>query len=124
MRRRGAVLVAPAGLWSGSLLAPINQFLTAPCFFDIAVWTGTLPNGSAAGSFTLGSGSEFGSTPGLSNKTNNEWVETGATPSNFANNVYGISQLLTAVPEPSTYAMALAGIACGGYSMWTRRKRS
>ena len=27
------------------------------------------------------------------------------------------------IPEPSTYAMALAGIACGGYSMW-RRKRA
>ena len=27
------------------------------------------------------------------------------------------------VPEPSTYAMALAGLACGGYSMW-RRKRA
>jgi hypothetical protein len=30
----------------------------------------------------------------------------------------------TAVPEPSTYAMALAGLACGGYSMWRRRKRA
>ena len=28
------------------------------------------------------------------------------------------------VPEPSTYAMALAGIACGGYSMFRRRKRA
>ncbi|MFM8377918.1 MAG: PEP-CTERM sorting domain-containing protein [Planctomycetia bacterium] len=28
-----------------------------------------------------------------------------------------------AVPEPSTYAMALAGIACGGWSLW-RRKRA
>jgi hypothetical protein len=28
-----------------------------------------------------------------------------------------------AVPEPSTYAMALAGLACGGYSM-RRRKRA
>lgn len=27
------------------------------------------------------------------------------------------------VPEPSTYAMALAGIAYGGFSMWRRRKR-
>jgi hypothetical protein len=26
------------------------------------------------------------------------------------------------VPEPSTYAIALAGIACGGYSMFRRRK--
>jgi formylglycine-generating enzyme required for sulfatase activity len=29
-----------------------------------------------------------------------------------------------AVPEPSTYAMALAGMACGGYSMFRRRKRA
>jgi hypothetical protein len=28
------------------------------------------------------------------------------------------------VPEPSTYAMALAGLACGGYSMFRRRKRA
>jgi len=113
-----------SGLWSGSLLAPINQFLTSPVFFDTGVWTGTLQNGTAAGSFTLGSGSGFGSIPGLSNKTNAEWVETGATPSSFTNNMYGISQVLTAVPEPSTYAMALAGVACGGFSMWRRRKRA
>ncbi|MFM7521558.1 MAG: PEP-CTERM sorting domain-containing protein [Planctomycetota bacterium] len=29
---------------------------------------------------------------------------------------------LAVVPEPSTYAIALAGLACGGYSMWRRRK--
>jgi autotransporter-associated beta strand protein len=29
---------------------------------------------------------------------------------------------ITAVPEPATYAMALAGLACGGYSMFRRRK--
>lgn len=29
-----------------------------------------------------------------------------------------------AVPEPSTSAMALAGVACGGFSMWRRRKRA
>ena len=111
------------GLWSGSLLAPINQFLTSPFSYDTGVWTGTLQNGSAAGSFTLGSGSELGSIPGLSGKTTAEWVSTGAVPSSFTNNMYGISQVLTAVPEPSTYAMALAGLACGGFSMWRRRKR-
>jgi hypothetical protein len=31
---------------------------------------------------------------------------------------------LAAVPEPSTYIMALAGLACGGYSMWRRRKHT
>ena len=29
-----------------------------------------------------------------------------------------------AVPEPSTYAMALAGLACGGFSLFRRRKRA
>ena len=27
-----------------------------------------------------------------------------------------------AVPEPSTYCMALAGLACGGWQMWRRRR--
>jgi len=31
---------------------------------------------------------------------------------------------LAAVPEPSTCAMAFAGLACGGYSMFRRRKRA
>jgi len=29
-----------------------------------------------------------------------------------------------AVPEPSTWVMGLAGIACGGFSMWRRRKQA
>jgi len=90
-----------SGLWSGSLESPINEFLTDPFFYDTAVWTGTMPDGSNAGSFTLGSGSGFGSLPGLSNKSNSEWVATGATPSNFSNNMYGISQVLTVAPAPS-----------------------
>ncbi len=32
--------------------------------------------------------------------------------------------VVNAVPEPSTYAMALAGLACGGFSTWRRRKRA
>jgi autotransporter-associated beta strand protein len=31
---------------------------------------------------------------------------------------------ISAVPEPSTYAMALAGLACGGYSLFRRRKQA
>jgi hypothetical protein len=29
---------------------------------------------------------------------------------------------ITAVPERLTYAMALAGLACGGWQMWRRRR--
>jgi hypothetical protein len=32
--------------------------------------------------------------------------------------------VVTAVPEPSTYVMALAGLACGGYSIFRRRKQA
>jgi hypothetical protein len=35
-----------------------------------------------------------------------------------------VTASITAVPEPSTYAMALAGLACGGYSMFWRRKQA
>jgi len=31
---------------------------------------------------------------------------------------------VAAVPEPSTYAMVLAGVACGGFSLWRQRKRA
>ena len=37
--------------------------------------------------------------------------------------VYGF-RLAAPVPEPSTYCMALAGLACGGYSIFRRRKRA
>jgi autotransporter-associated beta strand protein len=30
---------------------------------------------------------------------------------------------LVVVPEPSTYAMALAGLACGGWQVWRRRRQ-
>lgn len=38
---------------------------------------------------------------------------------------YGIYAVVpVAVPEPSTSAMALAGLACGGYSLFRRRKQA
>jgi len=33
-------------------------------------------------------------------------------------------RLAAPVPEPSTCIMALAGLACSGFSMWRRRKRA
>ena len=33
------------------------------------------------------------------------------------------SVIITPVPEPSTYVIALAGLACGGGLIWRRRKR-
>ena len=33
------------------------------------------------------------------------------------------SVIITPVPEPSTCAIALAGLACGGLAIWRRRPR-
>ena len=48
---------------------------------------------------------------------------------NIANPTYGSStngtynvEIQVAVPEPSTCVMALAGLACGGYTMFRRRR--
>ena len=48
-------------------------------------------------------------------------VRTTNAPS-FEGNDVGIR--LAAVPEPSTYAMAVAGLACGGYLVRRGRKRA
>jgi hypothetical protein len=51
-------------------------------------------------------------------------VYFGQAASNIGFRVRGFEVLHSpvAVPEPSTYAMALAGLACGGYSLFRRRK--
>lgn len=42
------------------------------------------------------------------------WTQAGMPlPSGFAE--------IVSVPEPSTYAMALAGLVCGGFGVWRRR---
>ena len=56
-------------------------------------------------------------TEGLGTSGSSTWSSHPGTPQLF-------SIEATAVPEPSTYAMALAGLACGGYSVFRRRKRA
>ena len=53
------------------------------------------------------------------------WVSDWTTPSapNGQRLVfYQNTGVLAVVPEPSTYAMALAGLACGGWQMYRRRR--
>jgi hypothetical protein len=45
-------------------------------------------------------------------------------PDYYDNNRGSFAVTAVAVPEPSTCAMALAGLACGGYSMFRRRKQT
>ena len=50
---------------------------------------------------------------------NNGWSATG-----YVYQAVDDFKLVAVVPEPSTYAMALAGLACGGYSLFRRRVRA
>lgn len=54
----------------------------------------------------------------------NNWAVGSSSWEDWGNATPGFSLGLTAqaVPEPSSYAMPLAGLACGGYSLVRRRR--
>ena len=59
-----------------------------------------------------------------------DWVPVGLSspqrtsraPSDESNSLGFRLAAPVAVPEPSTYAMAFAGLACGGWQMFRRRR--
>jgi hypothetical protein len=63
--------------------------------------------------------------PGFTS-TYNVGVGVETTTANFSSgsSLGQVTTFTVVVPEPSTYCMALAGLACGGYSMFRRRKRA
>ncbi len=96
------------GLWSGSISNPIDEDLSGLGVQtgSTGVWTGTNTNGSASANHL---GDFFGVVTGNSGSTDGTWVNNGVWPSDSTSgvfHVYGISQVLTAVPEPSTLWMA------------------
>ena len=111
-----------SGLWSGSILNPVNEFLTGSTTSG-DVWTGTLASGISSTS-PLGAASGF-TTAGATSSAGSNWVSgpgfnyTGGLP------MYGISQVLTvasSVPEPSTLLMAGTAIGAGFAFGWSRRR--
>ncbi len=107
------------GLWSGSLQKPIDEDLSGALQPHFAVFTGTRTSGVASAD-PLGNFSNI--TIGNSSSTNAVWVQGVAAPNFLSERMYGISEVLTVVPEPSTLLMAgtaiIAGCACG----WFRRR--
>jgi hypothetical protein len=83
---------------------------------------------TATGDFYLGSGtngllSTVGTIAGVSGGiSQTTFSSTSPPPSPFTVTNLGSPGTAAVVPEPSTYAMALAGLFCGGVSMWRRRK--
>jgi hypothetical protein len=95
-----------------------------------------------AAEFGLLTGGGFGGTAGIYNNlgtpgtwlggqafvpVTSEYLDTSLGTMNWSATTNGISTgsfTIAAVPEPSTYIMAIAGLACGGYLVKRRRKRA
>jgi len=142
----GGALVAPSitgtsGLWSGALVNRIATDIDGTVVSpdgggNRTVYTGSLVNGTASseplgyffpGRPPLQPAISETSTGKATGGTDAAWIrDGGGSTTSFSRSLYGISETLTVapVPEPSTYVMALAGLACGGYSMFRRRKRA
>ena len=77
-------------------------------------WTSTAANTTVL--WTRGAAWDSADNP---NPMSSEFSRSNQATINQVNN---LGFRLVAVPEPSTYVMALAGLACGGYSLVRRRR--
>ena len=133
---------ATDGLWSssGGLLAQPTKDLSGQSYSGVFVWTGTngigtVYNTVAGGNFGLGSTSngngyfpevrtEVGIVPGT---TIHNWVEaggiTGVHPTTNTYQMYGISEVLTVVPEPSSLLSSGLGILVVALGRYSRKQK-
>ena len=108
---------------------PVGYALSPPsAFYRLWTTSATLP--------LVLSGVELGISPdynwndtisGTTEFLTTTYADWGLTPGSSRQvTIVGTPETVTIniapVPEPATYAIALAGIACGGYSMFRRRK--
>lgn len=118
----GGLLLDGAGMTSG----PLGIGLTWNLFQGVSFTSGSaspLNNASNVSSLVLadsGGGSPYA---GTFTQLGQEWISPSATDDTYL--VFqAASGNLAVVPEPSPYAMALAGLACGGCLMRCRRTRA
>ena len=101
--------------WTGSVsLAPITEYWItfASVTPSAVIWGGNFSSSSAG----------FGVTNTQGLYGNNTSPASGITYYDASTSGAYNMEIQVAVPEPSTCAMALAGLACGGYSLFRRRR--
>ncbi len=102
-------------------VAPVPVF---PQLFQFGSESGDFSSLTMAGGSSPYAGLTFGAL-GTGGYGADAWVSDWTTPSDPNGQrlvFYQDTGVLAVVPEPSTYAMALAGLACGGWQMYRRRR--
>jgi hypothetical protein len=111
-----------SGFWGANLQASISRSIDGTEVNDF-VWTGSNNDGTTKSERELGA-AEFAA-EGQSSSTFNFLDDAFSDFGVFVGlPMFAMSETLIAVPEPSTWAMALAGLACGGSVVRRRRTRA
>lgn len=125
-RISNTLTTSAGGFWSAGLLGSTKLNLTIDgSIISSKTWTGTTYTGVKSTRY-LGNVGDY-VVDGLTTSSTDyldyqdEWYADYAP-------MYGMSATLTvpppAIPEPSTCALALAGLLCGAVTAWRRRQRS
>ena len=111
-------------LWDGSLLAKITDINGNEVNEGVPVWTGT--NTAGTEKFTSGNSQALGGFPpmtGFPSAINSDWIEVDGAGGESSFQMYAMSGLVAAVPEPSFYAM-VSGLGLLGFAVARRRAQS
>ncbi|MHB0959590.1 MAG: hypothetical protein ACYC0X_29245 [Pirellulaceae bacterium] len=114
----------------GSLLHAINLNENGQTVND-AVWTGTNVDGTATPQLALGYSQVVNGTLvatssyGISSEIDKDWIFTTVQNTNqsVGRHLYGISSIITAVPEPGCLTLWACGLAVFGAVAFVRRRR-
>lgn len=106
-----------ADLWDGFLLATLQTLENGVIAPGVAVWTGTDTNGTEFTNGIFGPPAGLGTLPqpvlGASNSFFPSWIVSSTVPPAELHPLFGMSGILTVVPEPASVFLILSGAAIG-----------
>ena len=119
-----AIATSYTDLWDGSIgnFLNVDETGDGTSYGNNVVWTGSTKAGVADGSLTLGNSGASSVNMGKTNLSNASWIDRGI-PFDGADSyhLYAMSDVLTVVPEPSSFAL-LGGLLSLGFVMVRRRR--